>query len=226
MTGDGYLIALFQTRRKLFGNHNIKVTMKIENIIFDFGGVLVDWNPRYLYKHHFEDEIEMEHFLKNICTDEWNVEQDRGRTLSEGTVLLQNKFPEFDSKIQLFYDHWEVMLKGDIPETVSLLYKLKKKYKIFGLTNWSAETISIAYERFPFFKEIDGIVVSGEEKMIKPDPRIYHLLLDRYNLKAENSIFIDDNINNIRAAEKIGLYAIHFEYPGKLEATLLSMNII
>ena len=200
--------------------------MDIKNIIFDFGGVLVDWNPRYLYKDHFQNENEMEHFLKNICTEEWNIEQDGGRTLSEGTILLQKKFPEFHSIIQLFYDKWEVMLKGDIAETVALLYKLKTKYKIYGLTNWSAETISVAYKRFPFFKEFDGIVVSGEEKMIKPNPQIYHLLLDRYNLKAENTIFIDDNIHNIKAAEKIGLYAIYFENPSQLETRLLSLDLI
>ena len=200
--------------------------MKIENIVFDFGGVLVNWNPRYLYKDHFQNDKEMEHFLKNICTDEWNLEQDRGRTLMEGTVLLQNKFPEFHSMIQLFYDKWDTMLKSDIPETVSLLYKLKTKYKIYGLTNWSAETISIAYDRFPFFKEFDGIVVSGKEKMIKPNKQIYHLLLDRYNLKAENTIFIDDNMDNIRAAEEIGLQGIHFESPSQLETRLSSINVI
>ncbi|MGH2564450.1 MAG: HAD family hydrolase [Ginsengibacter sp.] len=200
--------------------------MEIKNIIFDFGGVLVDWNPRYLYKDHFTTENEMEHFLKNICSDEWNAEQDRGRTLSEGTALLQNKFPEFHSMIQLFYDEWETMLRSDIPETVALLYKLKTRYKIYGLTNWSAETISNAYKRFPFFKEFNGIVVSGEEKMIKPDKQIYHLLLDRYNLKAGNTIFIDDNINNIRAAKEIGMHAIHFESASQLIAELSSRNVI
>jgi 2-haloacid dehalogenase len=156
--------------------------MEIENIIFDIGGVLINWNPRYLYKDHFKDEKEMEHFLKNICTDEWNLEQDKGRSLSDGTIFLQNKFPEFHSMIQLFYDKWETMLKSDIPETVSLLHKLKAKYKIYGLTNWSAETISIAYDRFSFFKKLDGIVVSGQEKMIKPDRQIYQLLETRLSL--------------------------------------------
>ena len=200
--------------------------MKIENIIFDFGGVLVDWNPRHLYKDHFKDESEMEYFLKNICTEEWNLEQDRGRTLKEGTLLLQNKFPEFHAMIQLFYDEWETMLKSEIPETVSLLYMLKKKYKLYGLTNWSAETISIAYDRFPFFKEFDGIVVSGHEMMIKPNKEIYHLLLNRYNIKAENTIFIDDNLKNIKAAEEIGLLAIHFESPAQLETRLSSLNVL
>jgi 2-haloacid dehalogenase len=200
--------------------------MKIENIIFDFGGVLVDWNPRHLYKDHFKDDNEMEYFLKNICTEEWNLEQDRGRTLKEGTLLLQNQFPEFHAMIQLFYDEWETMLKSEIPETVSLLYQLKKKYKLYGLTNWSAETIFIAYDRFPFFKEFEGIVVSGHEKMIKPNKEIYHLLLNRYNLKAENTIFIDDNLKNIKAAEEIGLHAIHFESPAQLESRLYSLNVL
>ncbi len=200
--------------------------MDIKNIIFDFGGVLVEWNPKYLYKSYFEDENEMEYFLKNICPEEWNLEQDRGRSLLEGTQLLQKQFPEFHTLIELFYAKWEVMLKTNIPETVSLLYKLKSKYNIYGLTNWSAETISIAYDRFSFFKEFDGIVVSGQEKIIKPDYKIYQILLDRYNLKAENTIFIDDNINNIKTAKEIGLYAIHFQNPGKLEFELSKIKAL
>lgn len=200
--------------------------MEIENIVFDFGGVLVDWNPRHLYKNHFTDEKEMEYFLKNICTDEWNVEQDRGRALSEGTYLLQKKFPEYHSLIQLFYDEWAKMLKSDIPGTVALLHQLKTRYKIYGLTNWSDETISIAYDRYSFFKEFDGIVVSSQEKLIKPNKEIYHLLLDRYHLKAENSVFIDDNINNIKAAEEVGMYGVHFENPEQLKTRLSSMKLI
>lgn len=200
--------------------------MEIENIIFDFGGVLVDWNPRYLYREYFQYENEMEFFLNFVCTAEWDLEQDKGRTLAKGTHLLQKKFPEFKSMIELFYDKWEIMLRSDIPETVSLLYKLKTKYKIYGLTNWSSENISIAYKKFPFFKEFNGIVVSGKEKIVKPNPQIYRVLLDRYNLKAEKSIFIDDNIENIRVAQKLGFYTIHFESPNKLEAELLSINVL
>ena len=200
--------------------------MQIENIIFDFGGVLVDWNPRYLYRNYFESENEMEHFLRSVCTEEWNLEQDRGRSLAEGTRLLQQKFPNFHSMIQLFYDEWEKMLPGNIPETVSLLYKLKTRYNIYGLTNWSAETIPIAYGRFPFFREFNGIVVSGEEKMVKPDSRIFHLLLNRYNLKAANSIFIDDNLKNVKAAEEIGMIAIHYQNSSQLESELISFNVL
>jgi len=200
--------------------------MKIENIIFDLGGVLLDWNPRYFYRDHFQNEEEMEYFLTHICTEEWNKEQDKGRSLSEGTILLQKQHPEFHHEIELFYNRWESMLKGDFPQSVELLYKLKKKYRLYGLTNWSAETISIAYNRFPFFKEFDGIVVSGEEKMIKPDKKIYYLLLDRYNLKTEGTIFIDDNQQNIQAAQDIGILGIHFENANELNRKLSSMNVI
>lgn len=200
--------------------------MKIKNIVFDFGGVLVDWNPRHLYKNHFQDTNEMEFFLQNICTEEWNIEQDRGRSLSEATIDLQKKFPEHSASISLFYDQWEVMLKGEIAGTVAILHKLKEKYPLYGLTNWSSETIHIAYERFSFFQEFKGIVVSGTEKLIKPDKRIYQLLLDRYSIKAEESIFIDDNVNNIKAAKELGFYAIHFENPTQLEAALSTIITI
>lgn len=194
--------------------------MAIKNIVFDFGGVLVDWNPRHLYKSHFHNTDEMEYFLKNICTDEWNIEQDRGRPLAEATLELQKKFPEYSDSIALFYGQWEVMLKDEIPGTVALLHQLKKKFVLYGLTNWSAETIDIAYRRFAFFKEFQGIVVSGTEKLIKPDKRIFQLLLDRYFINAEESIFIDDNLNNILAARELGFTAVHFLNPEQLEADL------
>lgn len=200
--------------------------MKIENIIFDFGGVLIDWNPRYLYRNHFHSESEMEYFLHAICTDEWNIEQDRGRTLAEGTTILQDKFPEHHDLIQLYYDGWEVMLKSDIPETVAILHKVKEKYNLYGLTNWSAETFPIAYERYSFFKEFKGIVVSGEEKMIKPDKRIFHLLFDRYHVNPEHSVFIDDNLKNIEAAKEIGLHSIHFQTPSQLVKEFEKINVL
>lgn len=200
--------------------------MAIKNIVFDFGGVLVDWNPRHLYKNHFQDTETMEYFLKNICTEEWNIEQDRGRSLSEATAELQKKFPEHSESIALFYGEWETMLKDEIPGTVALLHKLKQKYRLFGLTNWSAETIDIAYRRFSFFKEFEGIVVSGTEKLIKPDKRIYQLLLDRYSIKAEESLFIDDNSNNVNAARELGFEAIHFQNPEQLETALAKIITI
>ncbi|AWA28826.1 HAD family hydrolase [Flavobacterium magnum] len=198
--------------------------MAYKNIIFDFGGVLVDWNPRYLYQDHFKDPEQMEWFLKNICTDEWNIEQDRGRTLSEATAMLQRQFPEHHDAIGLYYGKWETMLRGEIPGTVALLHRLKEKgFPLYGLTNWSAETIGIAYRRFAFFGLFDGIVVSGTEKLIKPDPAIYRLLFERYKLKAEECIFIDDNIHNVNAARGLGIHAIHFKDPVQLENELAAV---
>ncbi|MDR2920234.1 MAG: HAD family phosphatase [Tannerella sp.] len=185
---------------------------QIKNIVFDFGGVLLDWNPRYVYSTVFEDEKEMEHFLANICTNEWNAEQDRGRPFAEGIKLLQSQYPEHKETIQLYSDRWEDMLKSELPESVELLRELKEQgYSIWGLTNWSAETIPVAYRRYDFFKLFDGIVVSGDEKLIKPDKRLYKVLLDRYKLDAGESVFIDDNLANIQAAQELGFKGILFD---------------
>ena len=201
--------------------------MKIKNIVFDFGGVLVDWNPRYLFRDIFKDDEKMEYFLGNICTDSWNVQQDAGRTLAEGTKLLQEEFPEHSAMIQQFYDGWKVMLKDEIPENSRLLSQFdREKFRLFGLTNWSGETFPIALERFPFFSEFEGIVVSGDEKMIKPNKEIYLLLLDRYDLKPEDSIFIDDNYNNIVAANKLGFHTIHYTEGVNLENRLLELGLL
>lgn len=182
---------------------------KIKNIVFDFGGVLIDWNPHYLYRDYFKNEKEMDYFLENICTQTWNTEQDRGRSFDEAVRILQEQYPEYHEAISLYRDGWQHMIKGEIKKGVDLLRRLKSEgYKIYGLTNWSAEKIGIAYEMFDFFSLFDGIVVSGEEKVIKPDRRIFEILLARYDLKADESIFIDDNLFNIKAAENLGFNAI------------------
>ena len=200
--------------------------MSFKNIIFDFGGVLIDWNPRYVYREYFDSEMEMENFLGNICTNEWNLEQDRGRLMSEGTKILQNQYPEYHDLISVFYDRWEEMLKSDIPENVELLYSLKSKYKLFGLTNWSAETISVAHRKYPFLAEFQGIVVSGEEKLVKHDRRIFELILDRYKLDPVETVFIDDNTLNIEVANQLGLTSVHCDSPEGLKERLLNLNII
>lgn len=200
--------------------------MHIKNIVFDFGGVLVDWNPRYLYKEHFASEAAMEEFLENICTDAWNIEQDRGRPLVEATRILQEQYPEYHDLIGLFYGEWETMMKDQIHETVKILHEVRPKFGLFGLTNWSDETIGFAYNRFDFFKEFDGIVVSGVEKLIKPDPAIFHLLLNRYQINAEESVFIDDNAANIKAAQEIGFQTVHFKNPEQLRAELIGLGVL
>lgn len=192
-------------------NFQLPSSSPIKNIIFDFGGVVMDWNPRYFFKDYFKDDEKMEFFLKNIAEDEWNAEQDRGRTLAEGTEIQVAKFPEWEKEIRAYYDNWSTMLKSDIPQNVEVLRKLAKtQYQLFGLTNWSHETFPYALENYDFFELFDGkIVVSGEEKLIKPNPEIWKVLLDRYAIKAEESVFIDDNFKNIEVAKSLGFLTIH-----------------
>ncbi|WP_079241248.1 HAD family hydrolase [Chryseobacterium indologenes] len=201
--------------------------MKIKNIIFDFGGVLMDWNPRYYFKDYFNDNEKMEYFLENITHDEWNIEQDRGRSLAEGTEIQVKKFPEWEKEIRAFYDNWTVMLKSDIPQNVEVLRKLKNTdYQLFGLTNWSEETFPYALENYDFFQIFDGkIVVSGTEKLIKPDPKIWHVLLNRYNIKAEESVFIDDNTKNIEMAQSLGFITVQVTSDTNLEQELIKLGI-
>lgn len=198
----------------------------IDTIIFDFGGVLVDWNPRYLYRDYFADDEKLEWFLSNICTDEWNIEQDRGRSLSEATELLVKEFPDYKKEIEMYYGQWETMLKDAIPGTVEILYELKEKYKIYGLTNWSAETFPVALNRFEFFEVFDGILVSGKEKLIKPDVKIFELMMERFGLKPENSLFIDDNLKNVEASRNFGIETIHFTNPEDLRKELAALGIL
>ncbi len=201
--------------------------MNIKNIIFDFGGVVMDWDPRYFFKDHFNDDEKMEHFLENIATDEWNAEQDRGRTLAEGTEIQVAKHPEWEKEIRAYYDNWTTMLKSDIPHNVEVLRKLEhSNYELFGLTNWSAETFPYALENYDFFKIFEGkIVVSGTEKLIKPDPAIWEVLLERYQIKAEESVFIDDNAKNIEVAKSLGFICVHIKQDTDLKKELRELCV-
>lgn len=199
--------------------------MKLKNIIFDFGGVLMDWDPRYYFKNHFKTQSEMDFFLNNIATNTWNMEQDRGRSLERGTEKLVREHPLFEKDIRAYYDNWTTMLRGDIPQNVAVLRQLDGKYPLYGLTNWSSETFPYALENYDFFKIFDGkIVVSGDEKLIKPDPKIYQVLLKRYNLKAEESVFVDDNIQNIETAKDLGFATIHVKQETDLGQELRNLG--
>lgn len=199
----------------------------IKNLIFDFGGVLMDWNPRYFFKDYFKDNEKMEFFLKNVAHDDWNAEQDRGRTTAEGTQFLIEKHPEWEKEIRAYYDNWPVMLRADIPQNVAVLRKLQHTgYELFGLTNWSAETFPYALENYDFFTIFKGrIVVSGDEKLIKPDPKIWQILLERYNLNAEESVFIDDNPKNIEVAKSLGFLTVHMIENCDLEKDLRALGV-
>lgn len=200
----------------------------IDTIIFDLGGVLIDGDPKYLYRQVFDnDEQKMNWFLGTICTNEWNLEQDAGRTLKEGTELLVEQFPTYEALIRMYYDQWTQMLGGPISGTVALLKQLKYRnvHTIYALTNWSAETFPQALERFDFLQDFAGIVVSGEERTRKPFRKIYDIILDRYQIIPEKAIFIDDNLENVETATKIGLNGIHFKNADQLRQHLIAMGI-
>lgn len=183
-----------------------------DTIIFDIGNVLVDYNPRYLYRKIFKTEEEIEWFLANVTTHEWNEKQDAGRSLDEAIKELHDKFPDHTHAINAWPTRWQETISGPIQDTVDILKSIKdsKKYRIYALTNWSAETFPWALETFPFLNWFEGIVISGVEKTRKPFPDFYHILLKRYSVKPEKAIFIDDNLNNIAAAKAIGIDAIPF----------------
>lgn len=182
-----------------------------KTIIFDLGGVLVDWNPRYFYRSVFNDDAKMEDFLKVCCNTPWILKMDEGMTAKENIALAQKQHSQYAKEIALYDEGWYSMFGPFYEDTIEILKELKANgHKLYALTNWSAEKFSWARKNFPFIPLFEGIVVSGEEKVIKPSPRIYQILLDRYNLKAEDCVFIDDNPNNAEAAENLGMTGIHF----------------
>lgn len=186
----------------------------VNTIIFDLGGVLIDWNPKYVYREVFDgDEEKVDWFLDTICTMDWNVEQDAGRSFSDATNHLIQQYPQYEEWIRIYYDRWEDMLGGPIQDSVVLLNKLKEMntHKLYALTNWSAEAFPVAIKRYSFLQHFEGILVSGEEKMRKPFAEIYELMLHRYELNAPSTVFIDDNLENIVGAREIGMKAIQYK---------------
>ena len=200
---------------------------EIKTIVFDLGGVLVDWNPKYVYRTIFDTEEKVDWFVTNICSLEWNEEQDGGRLISEANRILIAEHPEYEKEILAYYDRWEEMLNGSNSEVVDILRSLRDnpKYRIYALTNWSAETFPKALEQFDFLKWFEGIVVSGKEHLKKPDPAIYDLLIRRYQINTESAVFIDDNQRNVDASNKFGLPAIRFETAEKLKTDLEKLGV-
>jgi len=196
-------------------------------LVFDLGGVLIDWNPRYLYRKIIDNENDIDTFLAEVCTSEWNLKQDAGRALAEATAERIALFPEKKPLIEAFYGRWEEMLGGEISETVEILRELKDKGEtLYALTNWSGETFPIALQRFDFLQWFKGAIVSGTEQLAKPDPTIFYLLLDRYGLQADNCLFIDDSKINIEAAGRIGFETHHFTSANGLRQYLNQGNLL
>ena len=202
--------------------------MRIDTIVFDLGGVLIDWNPDYVYLTIFKDEEKMKWFYQNVCTPDWNEEQDAGRSLKEATEELVTKFPDHEENIRAYYGRWEEMLGGPIKGTVEVLRQLKYKTgcKLYALTNWSHETFPVALKRYDFLGWFDGRLVSGEEKTRKPFPEIYKLLVKRFNIDPSRAIYIDDNARNLAPAEQVGFKTIHFKAPEQLEKALSEYGIL
>ena len=200
----------------------------IKTIIFDLGGVLIDWNPEYLYLDIFEgDHVKMNAFFEQVCTMDWNENQDAGYPLAKATEDRIALFPEYETLIKIYYGRWEEMLGEAISGSVQVLKKLidNPQFKVVALTNWSAETFPVALKRFDFLHWFEGIVVSGTERTRKPYSEIYQITLDRFNIAASEALFIDDNQRNIEGAEALGINGIHFSTPEKLIKDLNNFKI-
>jgi 2-haloacid dehalogenase len=195
-------------------------------VAFDLGGVLIDWDPRHLYRKLLADEAAVEEFLATVCTPEWNAEQDRGRPFAEGVAELVERHPAHAAAIAAYHERWPEMLAGEIGGSVEVLAELRAAgVPLYALTNWSAETFVVARERFAFLQWFDGVLVSGEERMIKPDPRFFRLLLDRFGLAPEATFYVDDSAANVEAARRLGLDAVRFTGPGQLRRELAARRV-
>jgi 2-haloacid dehalogenase len=205
-----------------------QTNVKSRAIVFDFGGVLVDWNPRYFFGKYFDgDPRAMEEFLVKIDFTEWNLERDKGRSWSEGIAELCARFPEHQDLIRAYDAHWEESIAGVIPPTVDILQTLKQTgYPLYGLTNWSREKFHLVRPKYEFFNWFDAIVVSGEVKLVKPDPRIFKLFLEMIGRTAGECILVDDSAANIAAARQLGFDTIHFQAPAQLEDALRQLGVI
>lgn len=199
----------------------------IDTVIFDLGNVLIDWNPRYLYRKLFGGDTDaMERFLSEVCHAEWNERQDAGRTWQEAIEEATARHPEHEQLIRAYHLRWQEMLGGAIQESVAILHELRKRgTRLLALTNWSRETFPVALARFEFLHWFDGILVSGEERLIKPDPAIFRLLISRFGLDVSRAVFIDDSLRNVEGARRAGLRAIQFEGAANLRRDLTALQL-
>lgn len=212
----------------LYSSTKLIMSSNIKTIIFDLGGVLIDWNPEYLYTKIFDnDQQKMSWFLSEICPYSWNEDQDAGKSWPLAIEEKVAEHPQYREWIEAYFYRWEEMLGGSLQGTVDILNQLvsSQKYQILALTNWSADTFPKALQIFDFLHWFDGIVVSGKENTRKPFPEIYQILFDRYNVTPAEAIFIDDNVKNIEMGGQLGLNCINFKSPASLRAELKEFNI-
>ncbi|MFA9441830.1 HAD family hydrolase [Uliginosibacterium sp. sgz301328] len=198
----------------------------IDTVVFDLGNVMIPWDPRVLYRKLLQDEAAVDAFLRDICPPAWNAHQDRGRPIAQGVAEHVAQHPEHEALIRAYYDRWNETIGEAIEGSVALMRELKAKgLHVFALTNWSGETFPRARVRFPFLAEFEGIVVSGDEMMIKPEPEIYQVLFERYGIEPTRAVFIDDSIANVEAARAQGMKGIHFRNPEALRVELRELGL-
>jgi 2-haloacid dehalogenase len=204
------------------------MTTTITAIIFDFGNVLLEWNPRFVYRHFFPNDSEaMECFFHEVNFTEWNIQQDKGRPFTEGVAILSRQFPQYAHLIQAYHDRWKESIGDLITGTVEILKQLNQaEYPLYGLSNWSAETFPYAREKYDFFDLFDDMVISGEVGHVKPEPEIFQILLNKIGRPAQECLLIDDSLLNIQQANKMGFATIHFESPAHLEKELKQLHLI
>jgi 2-haloacid dehalogenase len=201
--------------------------MATDAVVFDLGGVLIDWDPRLLYRKLLADEAAVEEFLATVCTPEWNAEQDRGRPFAEAVAELVERHPAHAAAITAYHERWTEMLGGEIPGTVAVLAELRAAgVPLYALSNWSAETFRLTRGRFPFLEWFDGLVVSGEEGVTKPDRRIFELLIERFGLVPAATLFVDDSAANVTAARDLGLDAVRFRDAAGLRRDLAARGLL
>jgi 2-haloacid dehalogenase len=196
-------------------------------VVFDLGGVLIEWDPRHLYRQLFDDPYEMESFLAEVTTAEWNAHQDAGRPWAEAVELLVAEHPERRELIEAFHRRWPEMLAGEIPGTVAVLADLRAAgVRLVALSNWSAEMFPFARERFDFLAWFEGIVISGDVGVNKPDPRIFEHLAERFAIEPATALFIDDSPANVDAAAALGFHAIRFTGATALWRELVRLGLL
>jgi 2-haloacid dehalogenase len=200
----------------------------IQAIVFDFGGVLIDWNPRHLYRKLFTNNPqEMERFLEEIGFFAWNLQQDAGRSFAEGVEEHCRLFPEYCELIRAYDDRWEESLGGTIQPSIAILQALKQAgLELYGLSNWSMEKFLLVRSRYEFLSWFESIVISGQVKLVKPDPRIFRLTLEEIGRPASECLLIDDSVANITVARGLGFKTIHFQSPQQLEIELKELGLL
>lgn len=186
--------------------------------LFDLGGIFFDWDPRFFYKSIFSSQKELNYFLDKICNDKWNLKQDAGRSIKDGERDLISKFPDYQSEIKMYYPNHRKMIKNTYQTSIDLLKELKlKNYLCFVLSNWSSETFVGMIDEYPFLKNFDGMIISGQEKLTKPNKEIYELAINKFDLIPKETVFIDDRLENIEAAKKLNFKTVHLLNPDKIE---------